>query len=309
MLWVAGRFSALSAWAELLGCGVFRGSQAVIPVAVSLGPDASDVGVGLDEPPGGVIAGVICVVSACDVVQVEGVDPCWQRGGEACGGEEEVDPEHGGHLDCGEGVDGALDEQGGSGLGVSCDPEAATGFPGSWGHAAEGWSGAGAAEFGADGCVAGISGEEDGIDAVVGAEDVLLEASVEDCGIEAALAGEVLPDGGPGAGIEAFAERVSGAGWRLEIGQDLEGLEEGAVLNEQDEVDGPSAAGCGEMVVELAAVDAEDGAGAFPARAVAVAAAVSECGCDALQGDVPERVGAQLVARGHGPTSRLAIST
>ena len=104
---------------------------------------------------------------------------------------------------------------------------------------------------------------------MVGAEDVLLEDSVEDCGIEAALTGEVLPDGGPGAGIEAFAERVSGAGWRLEIGQDLEGLEEGAVADEQDEVDGAAAAGCGEMVVELAAVDAEDGAGAFPARAVA----------------------------------------
>ena len=146
MLWAAGGISAFSARAVLLGCGVFRGSQAVVPVAVSLGPDAGDVGVDLDEPLGGVIAGVICVVSTCDVVQVEGVDPCWQRGCEAGGGEEEVDLAHGGHLDCGEGVDGALDEQGGSGSGVSCDPESAAGFPGSGGHAAEGWSGAGLGE-------------------------------------------------------------------------------------------------------------------------------------------------------------------
>ena len=44
MLWAAGRFSAFSAWAELLGCGMFRGSQAVVPVAVSLGPVALEIG-------------------------------------------------------------------------------------------------------------------------------------------------------------------------------------------------------------------------------------------------------------------------
>ncbi len=99
-------------------------------------------------------------------------------------------------MECGEGIDCALDDQGGSGLLLSRDPESAAGFSGSGRHAMEGWSGAGAAKFGADGLVAGISGEEDGIGAEVGAEDALLEASVEDCG------------------IEAFAEGVSGAGWR-----------------------------------------------------------------------------------------------
>ncbi len=274
---------------------------------MSSGTAAGDVGVGLDETAGGLIAGVICVVSTCDFLQVECVDPWWQGGGEAGGGEDDVD--RGGDLECGEGIDCALDDQGGSGLLLSRDPESAAGFSGSGRHAMEGWSGAGAAKFGADGLVAGISGEEDGIGAEVGAEDVLLEASVEDCGIEVALPCEVLPHVGPGGGIEAFAERVSGAGWRLDFGEGLEGLKEGAVAREQDEVDCPAAAGCGEMIVELGAVDAEDGAGAFPFGGVAPAAAVSECGGDAFEGDVPECVGAQLAARGHGPTSRLAIAT
>ncbi len=66
--------------------------------------------------------------------------------------------------------------QGGSGLRLSRDPESAAGFSGSGRHAMEGWSAVGAAKFGADGVVAGISGEEDGIGAEVGAEDDLVHS-------------------------------------------------------------------------------------------------------------------------------------
>ena len=72
----AGRLSAFSARGLLVVCG----SQAVVPVGVSLGMAVSDVRVGQDETPGGVFAGGICVVSTCYCVQVESVDPRWRRG-------------------------------------------------------------------------------------------------------------------------------------------------------------------------------------------------------------------------------------
>ena len=64
-----------------------------------------------------------------------------------------------------------------------------------------------------------------------------------------------------------------------------------------------------QVIVELGALDAEDGAGALPASVVAAVAVVSEGGSDALQGDAPERVGPQLAAIPHGPSSALAAST
>ena len=105
-----GTVSALSAGGLIVVCGAVFGSQTVVPVLLPFGTDAGDVRVGLDETPGGVIAGGICVVSTCDSLQVQCLDPCWRRGSEAGGGEEEVDLAHGGHLGCGEGTDRVLDD-------------------------------------------------------------------------------------------------------------------------------------------------------------------------------------------------------
>ena len=66
----------------------------------------------------------------------------------------------------------------------------------------------------------------------------------------------------------------------------------------QDEFDGVAAAGTAQVIVELAAMDAEDGAGALPARSVAGIAAVSEVCGNALKGGYPgvRRPGARCAA-------------
>ena len=52
---------------------------------------------------------------------------------------------------------------------------------------------------------------------------------------------------------------------RRDVGKGFEGLQEGAVADMQDEVDGAAASLSGEMIVELGAIDAEDGARTLPA--------------------------------------------
>ena len=98
-------------------------------------------------------------------------------------------------------------------------------------------------------------------------------------------------------------------GGRRDACEDLECLSEAAAPGMEDEVDGPTTAAGAQVIVELGAVDAEDGAGSLPARPVAGIAAVSECCCDALQGDAPECVGLERAARLHGPSSVPAAAT
>ena len=146
---------------------------------------------------------------------------------------------------------------------------------------------------------------------MVGAEDALSEACVEECGIEAAVSDEVVQHRGPGDGVEALPECLAsgfGSG-RRDVGEGFEGLEDGEVAGMQDEVDGAAAALSGEMIVEPGAADAEDGARARPAYGVAAVAVISEGGSDALQVNAAERVGAQRAAIPHGPSSALAAST
>ena len=77
--------------------------------------NAPEVCVCADETLGGLISGGICVVSAGDVLELEGVDPWWYARREAGGGEEEVDVLHAGEFEGGECVDGTFDDEGGSG--------------------------------------------------------------------------------------------------------------------------------------------------------------------------------------------------
>ena len=75
-------------------------------------------------------------------------------------------------------------------------------------------------------------------------------SDVEDCGIEAAVSGEIFQRGGPGGGIEALLERVAGRRTvgRHDVGEGFEGFEEGGVAGIFDEVYGAPAAGFGEMI-------------------------------------------------------------
>ena len=106
-------------------------------------------------------------------------------------------------------------------------------------------------------------------------------------------------------------QRLAGgpAAARRDVGKGFEGLQEGALAGMQDEVDGAAASLSGEMIVELGAIDAEDGARTLPACMVAAVAVLSEGGGDALQGNAAERVGPQRAAIPHGPSSALAAST
>ena len=180
-------------------------TQQVVPVLFFAGSDAVDSRVLSEHAFGGLFAGWICVVSTCDVLELECVDPWRHCVCESGRGEEEVGFLHAGELIGGDGIDGAFDDQAGSGRHSARDPESAAGLSGPGSHAAEGSLEVCAEEFGAGGGVVGISSDEDGVVASVGPEDVLLEALVEDCGIEAPVSGEVLAHGGPPGGIEAFA--------------------------------------------------------------------------------------------------------
>ncbi len=111
-------------------------------------------------------------------------------------------------------------------------------------------------------------------------------------GPEALVGGRQLQGAGCGrkrgaAGWRRGALREAGARF-----EELDGGGEAAAAGVHDEIDGPAAAAAAAMVEELAAGDAEDRAGEFPAGRVARVAAVAELGGERFQRDVADAAGA-----------------
>ncbi len=173
----------------------------------------------------------------------DGVQPGGDGVGEAGGGGEEGVRRELGELEQGggEGVDGGFAEQDAVGRSVGAgsmggDPETAALFAGARGEALEGGAGgagAGVVEFGAGGLLLEVAAEEDGVLAGVGPQDAGLAALVEQAGVEASGAGQVVADGRP-AGVAGGrqGERPVGAGlgWRSVCRGGGQGVEEGEDL-------------------------------------------------------------------------------
>ncbi len=282
------------------------------------------------EGGGGLVAGRVGIVGADGAGSVEGLQPAGESGDKAGGGGDERVGRQGGsqQADRREGVEGTLDEQErvelGSGRG---QPEAAAGLAGAGSHALEGaavGSGAGADDLGTGRLAPGVMAEEDGVAAVIGVEQAILTAEVEQAGIEAAGGDEEVAHGRPEAVVAGRELQVGERGWgrgragRRRRGgggaaaeaafEELDGRAEAAAAGVHDEVDGTAAAAAAVVVEEARAGDAEDRARAFPAGRVARVGAVAELDGERFERGRADAVGAGGPARRGGRGAHLASS-
>ena len=118
---VSGRIPGLAA--RLVGISL-AGLEDFVPVLCVLRRDALDARVASGEAFGGFVPRGVVVVSACEGLQVEGLDPERQARGDAGGGEEQVEAVDFGEFESGESVDGAFDDEGGLRRAIQNPPRA-----------------------------------------------------------------------------------------------------------------------------------------------------------------------------------------
>ncbi len=259
-------------------------SDDFVPVSGAIGSASLDPWIAFGEGFGVLIASGVCVECAEDSVWFPCFDPARKAWRCACGGCEDGCAFRGLlESECGEGVEGALCEEEGIGGQVCCgDPEGTACLSGAFCHGLEGflvcWV-VGSEDFGAGGLAPGVGASEDGVVALVGVEDSVSLASVEDAVGDAAGCVEAISDGWPvlfarGWHVDGFVLRHEGCG----------GLGEGAVSCEHDEIEGACAAGSCSVIEEAGSVDGEDGSGPAPSGPVAGVLAVSESARDGFEG-------------------------
>ena len=117
----------------------------------------------------------------------------------------------------------------------------------------------------------GVGASEDGVVALVGVEDSVSLARVEDAVGDAAGCVEAFADGwpvlfAPGWHVDGLELRHEGCG----------GLGKGAVSGEHEEIEGACGAGSFSVIEEAGSVDGEDGSGLAPSGSVAGVLAESE---------------------------------
>ena len=207
--------------------------EVCVPVLCAVWPDAMESGAGLCEASCGAVSAGVGVVSTCDVLEVQRVDPWRESGCRAGGREEDVEAVHLVELVCGEGIDRALEEERVL-RGSLRDPESAAGFAGSGSHAPEGASWSGSDDFGAGTVAVRVASEEDCVGSTICGEDVLPEAGADEVGSDAASAFEILPDFGAwiGAACGLLGSDAS---------EDADCVREAASCGVEGEVDGAAA--------------------------------------------------------------------
>ena len=244
-------------------------SDDFVPVSGVIGSASLDPWIAFGEGIGVLTAGGVCAECVEDSVWFPCFDPARKAWRCACGGCEDGCAFRGLlESECGEGVEGALCEEEGIGGLVCCgDPEGAACLSGALCHGLEGFLDCwvvGSEDFGAGGLAPGVGASEDGVVALVGVEDSVSLASVEDAVGDAAGCVEAFADGWPV--LLARGWHVDGLVLRHE---GFRGLGEGAVSGEHEEIEGACVAGSSSVIEEAGSVDGEDGSGSAPSSTVA----------------------------------------